>query len=192
MSVLDTGFTVDDLERKKRGQIQRLVHWEWGNQQSGVLAQTKFVDTLRSPVGQGTLLLQTGQRNSGMSRLLESLKDSDSNVRRAAAEALGAVAQAAPALADRVLDPLLAALRDSDSKCALGSSRGVGVVAQAAPALADRVLDPLLAALRDSDSNVRQIAAAALKAMIQVAPALVDRVLAPLLAALRDSNFNVR
>ena len=79
-----------------------------------------------------------------MTRLQESLKDSDAGVRRVAAEVLRGVAQAAPALADRVLDPLLAALRDNDFVVRRVAAEVLRGVAQAAPALADRVLDPLL------------------------------------------------
>src|SRR5207249_1160350 len=35
--ILDTGLMEDDLEHSKRGQITRLIHWEWRNSQSGVL-----------------------------------------------------------------------------------------------------------------------------------------------------------
>ena len=98
--------------------------WEWSNQQSGVLAQTKFVDTLSFPVQQGTLMLQTGQGDSGTSHLLESLKDSASHMRRVAAEALKAVAQAAPALADSSR-PAAGGPAGQRFWCAPGSSRGV-------------------------------------------------------------------
>jgi hypothetical protein len=74
--ILDTGFTVDDLKREKRDGEQDLVHREWGNLQSGVLADERFLDAMK-PLPKGTFLCQIGRTEQGIATLQEALKGSD-------------------------------------------------------------------------------------------------------------------
>ena len=112
----------------------------------------------------------------------------------AASEALGKVVEAAPALAEKVLQPLLEALRDQNDPYGdvrMAASEALGKVVEAAPGLAEKVLQPLLEALRDQndpDGSVRMAASEALGKVVEAAPALAEKVLPHLLEALRDQN----
>jgi len=108
-----------------------------------------------------------------MEPLLQAMRDNDSDVRRAAAQALGALGETA-------LESLLWALRDNDSDVRQAAAQALG-------ALGDpQALEPLLRALRDDDSDVRQAAAQALGALGD------PQALKPLLRALRDDDSDVR
>jgi hypothetical protein len=78
--------------------------------------------------------------------------DSDSDVRRSAASALGQVAQADHTLAERTLLPLLNALMDSDPDVRASAASALGQVAQADTG----TLKDILPLLTDFDSALRQ------------------------------------
>ncbi len=106
--------------------------------------------------------------------LLARLGDEDSDVRWAAAEALGALKD------PRAVDPLLARLGDKDRDVRRAAAEALG-------ALKDpRALEPLLARLEAEDWGVREAAALALGQLQD--PRAVD----PLLARLGDKDRDVR
>ncbi|MCI0410227.1 MAG: HEAT repeat domain-containing protein, partial [Acidobacteria bacterium] len=118
--------------------------------------------------------LDSGYRQGTLDWLLQALRDKDSDVRRAAAHALGAVRERA------ALEPLLEALRDEHSGVREAAAQALGNLGEG-PAL-----EPLLEALRDEDSDVRF---AALNALLGLAK---QAALDPLLQALRDGDAFVR
>jgi HEAT repeat protein len=115
--------------------------------------------------------------------ILERLRDADCHVRRAAAEVLGCMGEAALRQPE-VLPALLTALRDAD-----WDVRGTATVALGQMGAA--VALPLLAALRDVDWNVRSIAAQMLGRMGEAALRQPE-VLPALLTALRDADWDIR
>ncbi len=106
--------------------------------------------------------------------LIAALENSDADVRRGAAEALGKVGGA------RAVEPLVAALRDDNWRVRRSVAEALGKVGNA------RAVESLIAALKDDDSDVRQ---AATKALGKVGDA---RAVEPLIAALRGGNQGVR
>jgi hypothetical protein len=138
--ILDTGFTVDDFEREQLGKVNRLIHEEWGNWQSGVLEKKEFVDAI-GPVQRGILWCQVGQEEKGIPALQKVLNDEDSNVRWKAAEALGQIAQAQakPELAEKALNPLLMALKDENSNVRWAAA---GAVADVLMVMAEKEQGP--------------------------------------------------
>ena len=106
--------------------------------------------------------------------LLAALRDAEEDVRRAAAEALGEIGDAA------AVPGLLAALRDADADVRREAAWALGRIGDAA------AVPGLLAALRDADADVRWAAAAALGRIGDAAAVL------GLVAALRDADERVR
>ena len=136
--------------------------------------------TLRQLRSKTSETRQRAARQLGESRepralkpVVEALKDSDSDVRKAAAEAL--VKIGAPAV-----EPLIAALKDSNWMVPKAAAEALGQIGDA------RAVEPLIAALKDSDWWLRRAAAEALK---QIGDA---RAVEPLIAALKDSDSGVR
>ena len=102
--------------------------------------------------------------------LIAALKDENSDVRKAAAEALGKIGDA------RAVEPLIAALKDRYSDVRQAASEALGKIG--APAV-----EPLIAALKDKD-----VRASATEALVKIGAPAVE----PLIAALKDENKNVR
>jgi HEAT repeat protein len=102
--------------------------------------------------------------------LIAVLKDSDSDVRKAGAWALGKIGDA------RAAEPLIAALKDRNKDVRKAATKALGQIGDA------RGVEPLVAALKDTDLYVRYGAADALG---QIGDA---RAVEPLIAALKDSD----
>jgi HEAT repeat protein len=131
--------------------------------------------------------------------LIAALGDERSDMRQAAAKALGAIGDA------RAMEPLIAALKDKDSavrkaaaealdhlgwKPAQDESAGWYWMAKhdwdKCVALGALAVEPLIAALKDENSDVRQAAA---KALGKIGD---PRAVEPLIAALSDESSDVR
>lgn len=190
--VLDTGFTAAELKDEKRSQVQGLVHWEWGNQQSSVLRRQEFVDALNPSVTEGILLYSRGQDNSSPYALHRALQHRDESRRKAVAQGLGQVVQVVPFLAEHLLEPLKLALRDRDAGVRWVAVETVGRVMRVAPLLAESLVEPLRNALEDEETEVRRVVAEMLEQVLQRQPSLTERTYALLVQALRDSNQEVR
>ncbi|MGH9838914.1 MAG: HEAT repeat domain-containing protein [Blastocatellia bacterium] len=130
--------------------------------------------------------------------LIAALKDGRSDVRRAAAEALVKIGEAA-------VEPLVAAFKDSGSNVRQVAAKALGEIGDA------RAVEPLVAVLKDSDSGVRQVAAWALRSLKwqpandtqRAALAVADKrwdeavrlgtaAVEPLATALKDSRSDVQ
>ena len=112
-----------------------------------------------------------------MEPLIAALKDKDSkdsDVRQAAAEALGEIKD------PRAVEPLIAALKDEDSDVRAAAAYALGEIKD------PRAVEPLIAALKDGDSDVRKAAAKALGEIKD------PRAVEPLIAALKDAKWRVR
>lgn len=107
-------------------------------------------------------------------QLIRQLKDTDSDVRRSAAQALGYTKDPS------VVEPLIAALKDTDSGVRRNAAYALGYTKDPSAA------EPLIAALKDTDSGVRRGAAYALSHIKD--PSVVE----PLIAALKDTDSRVR
>ena len=115
------------------------------------------------------------QTTSGaLQALIDALKDSDDQVRKQAAWALGMKG------GHRAVDLLVAALKDGSAEVRAEAAWALGMQGN------DRAVEPLIAALKDSDAHVRSQAAWALgmRGDSRAADALI--------AALEDGNANVR
>ena len=84
--------------------------------------------------------------------LIAALKDSDKDVRQAAAEALEKIGTC-------TVEPLIAALKDSDKDVRQAAAEALGKIGDI------RAVEPLVAALKDGNSFPRKAAAQALEAM---------------------------
>ena len=100
--------------------------------------------------------------------LIVALRDSDSGVRVAAAQALGQLGD------ERAVEPLIAILRDSDSGVRVAAAQALGQLGD------ERAVEPLIAILKDSDSGVCVAAAQALGQLGD------KRAVEPLILALED------
>ncbi len=110
-------------------------------------------------------------------RFLNALDDSDSDVRDAAARALGTLAQASP----EVVKALLNALKDKNSHVRSAAAYALGNLGQASP----EVVKALLNALKDKEAHVRSAAAEGLRKLGQASPEVVDA----LVNALKDPQI---
>jgi hypothetical protein len=99
------------------------------------------------------------------SRIAELLKDSDWNVRAAAASALGAMGEGAKEQAPRVAE----LLKDSDQRVQFVAARALGAMGEGAKEQAPRVAE----LLKDPDSDVQNAAAKALESMAPLHSAAV-------------------
>jgi hypothetical protein len=151
--ILDTGFTVEDLERQQRGKIQGLRHWEWGNLQSGVLRHIDFIKGLGSPIAQSRLSYQTAQEDQGLSFFQTALKNPEANMREIAAEELAQLGQSAPTLAERLFSFFQEACRAPDRAVRRTAAEGLGHIAQAA---SEKTKAQVLDRLMDYDDAVRE------------------------------------
>ncbi len=142
-------------------------------------------------------------RHLAVEPLIAALKDAEWRVRKAAAEALGAIGDA------RAVEPLIAALKDEEWDVRAAAAKALGAIGDA------RAVEPLIAALKDAEWRVRLAAAEALgkikdpRAVEPLIAALKERRLRwsaaeslgkigdpravePLIAALKDEVSNVR
>ena len=106
--------------------------------------------------------------------LVVALKDPDSNVRRSAARALGALGDL------RTVEPLLRALESRGIRARSGAALALGELGDI------RAVEPLLTALEDSHSEVRDSALNALRALGDI------RAVEPLLGALEGRGIYAR
>ena len=104
---------------------------------------------------------------------IAALKDENSDVRQAAAYALGEIKD------PRAVEPLIAALKDEDSDVRKAAARALGEIKD------PRAVEPLIAALEDEELRVR---AAAAEALVKIGAPAVE----PLIAALEDEELRVR
>jgi HEAT repeat protein len=144
----------------------------------------------------------------GVEPLIVALKDSNINLRREAASALGGRRRSRDSHA---VEPLIAALGDLDSRVRCNAGKALGEIGDA------QAVESLIVAMRDPDSDVRSSAAKALgeigdaQAVESLIVAMRDpdsdvrssaakalgkigdtRAVEPLIAALRDSRSDVR
>ncbi|HJP55445.1 MAG TPA: M56 family metallopeptidase [Gemmatimonadales bacterium] len=116
----------------------------------------------------------TARNAARVAALIAALRDSDAEVRRAAANSLGQLED------KRAVTALAAALRDSDAEVRSQSAWALGQLED------KRAVEPLTAALRDENVEVRRKAAWALGQLEDESAA------AGLAAALRDADADVR
>ncbi len=121
-----------------------------------------------------------GDEEGAIVSLLALLKDSESDARYSAAEALGNLGNAS----ELVIDALLALLDDLNENVFLSAVEVLGKLGNAS----ERVVDKLLALLNASYFPVRSSAAAALGKLDNTSEQVVDK----LLALLNNSDFSMR
>jgi HEAT repeat protein len=121
--------------------------------------------------------------------VLAALESADRSVRKAAAQALVPLREAAAAH-PQVIPGLLAALKDRDWLVRWAAARALGALREAAAAHPE-VIPVLLAALKHEDEGVRQAAAKTLGELGEAAAARPE-VIPALLAALKDRGRLVR
>ena len=101
--------------------------------------------------------------------LIAALKDKDSDVRYAAAKALGEIKD------PRAVEPLIAALKDESSSVRRAAAEALGKIGD------PRAVEPLIAVPKDYYSGVRY---AVTKALVKIGAPAVE----PLIAALKDKD----
>ena len=106
--------------------------------------------------------------------LISALKDEDSDVREAAAKALGKIKD------PRAVEPLISALKDEDSDVREAAAKALGEIKD------PRAVEPLISALKDVNWRVRDAAAEALGEIKD------PRAVEPLISALKDVDVLVR
>ncbi|ABA23115.1 Predicted signal transduction protein containing Nacht domain [Trichormus variabilis ATCC 29413] len=115
-----------------------------------------------------------GEKKAAVDRLLELLKDSESNVRSSAANALGRIGT------ETAIPGLLELLKDSESNVRSSAANALGNIGT------ETAIPGLLELLKDSESNVRSSAAFAL---VRIG---TEAAIPGLLELLKDSESNVR
>ena len=166
-------------------------------QQQGLTKQEQNIlkQTLIDVSANNRLIFPVNKSSKVLPALLQALKDSDSDVRDAAASALGSMSEVIPKKQlTELVEELLQALKDSKWKVRKEAARGLGSISQLIPKeQLDEVVRALLQALKDSDKRVSYAAASALGSMSEVIPEKqLDEVVTALLQALKDSEWWVR